>query len=143
MNALVLLSNALSPSEVDRLRKLVDPPSLAQAGGTLQRSTRHGTRCHNATPRKFEETSGCLATTCHRCGDKDAERSIKGLDGSIAALRKRIWPSSRVSLLDICVLTRKYSLLRRMKKVNVVMIPRVDLVWFKVVEKPGKSMLLD
>ena len=74
MNALVLLSNVLSPSEVDRLRKLVGPPPLPQPEEPSNQ------RVIGAVTKllKQKELLG------------ETERSIEELDETIADLRKRI-----------------------------------------------------
>ena len=161
MKALALLSSVLSPIEVDRLRKLVDPPSLAPIGGTLQRSTCHGDCCQNAASRPVEETSGCLACS-KRVVDAETkllkqkellgetERNIEELDDSIADLAEKNLALSVGSPLDFSQWMKKCSLLKEDQESSDD--PTRGLGrWFKVVkpennmrfEKLGKSMLLE
>ena len=88
MNALALLSNRLSPSEVDRLRsndqlaaKMQHQEQLKKQVGVLQQ--------------RVVDAETKLLKQMELLGE--SERSIKELDDSIADLRKRIWPSPRLS----------------------------------------------
>ena len=110
MNALAFLSNVLIPVEVDSLRKLLDPPPpppLPQPAGP---SNDQPAMWLAATMQHQEQLKKQVDVLQQRVVDAETkllqqeellgetERIFVMFDCSIADLRKRIWPSPRVSL---------------------------------------------
>ena len=72
MDALALLSNVLSPIEVDRLRKL-DPHPLPQPVESSNGQVAMELASKMQHQEQLNKTSGCPPTTCRRRGDKVIE----------------------------------------------------------------------